>query len=364
MTAERRARTTRPRAASSRRAGVSLGRPCEPQSQRDADNGQVQVSAMQRSRLLAAAVGVVGEFGWEGASVARITDRAGVSRRTFYELFENRDECLLALLESAVSQITAEIAAENLTDLSWRERVRGGLWAVLCFFDREPALARVCLVESRRGCGVALAYRQQMVDRLVRIVDEGRVESSLAGDAAALTSHGVVGGVCEVLYSRLLSAPREPLRDLLGQLMAMIVLPYLGAGASKQEQRLPLPASELSAQANGQATSLDASDLLASLPMRLTYRTARVLQALEEHPAQSNRQVAGLVGIADQGQISKLLSRLARLGLLVNAGVTGERNRWELTPAGSQITRSIKSYAQRAQHESNHVIKGEVEHAY
>jgi DNA-binding MarR family transcriptional regulator len=90
----------------------------------------------------------------------------------------------------------------------------------------------------------------------------------------------------------------------------------------------------------------DVSDPLAVLPMRLTYRTARVLQALAEHPGQSNREVADQVGIGDQGQTSKLLSRLARLGLLVNGEpVKGERNKWVLTTTGRQVTRSIQSYA-------------------
>lgn len=320
-----------------------------------------QVSAMQRSRLLAAAVGTVGQFGWEGATVARITERAGVSRRTFYELFENRDECLLALLESVVTQVAGEIAAADLSGLSWRERVRGGLWAILCFFDREPALARACLIESRRSGGVALAYREQTIDELVEVVDEGRAESARAGEVATLTAQAVVGGVCEVLGSRLSREPEAPLRDLLGQLMGTIVMPYLGSAASRQEQRRPLPALELAERPEGQVTAIDAADLLAALPMRLTYRTARVLEALEEQPGQSNRQVADRVGIADQGQVSKLLSRLARLGLLSNAGVVGERNRWELTPAGNRITRSIKSYARQG---AGHVIEGGAQHAF
>ena len=70
--------------------------------------------------------------------------------------------------------------------MPWRERVRGGLWVILCFFDREPALARVCIVESRRGGGIALAYRQRIIESLVEIIDEGRSEGSLASDNAVL----------------------------------------------------------------------------------------------------------------------------------------------------------------------------------
>src|ERR1019366_5505325 len=136
--------------------------------------GGVHVAEMQRSRLLAAAVGAVEEWGYDGASVARITAHARVSRRTFYELFENREDCLLAVLESVVEQITAEIAAANLEGSSWRERVRGGLWVILCFFDREPALARLCIVESQRAGQKVLDHRQAVLERLAKIVAEGR----------------------------------------------------------------------------------------------------------------------------------------------------------------------------------------------
>ncbi|HEU0249303.1 MAG TPA: TetR family transcriptional regulator [Solirubrobacteraceae bacterium] len=299
---------------------------------------------MQRSRLLTAAFGVVAEHGWEGASVERITGSAGVSRRTFYDLFKDREDCLVAVLENAVAQVTRELASAEVADLPWRERVRDGLWAILCLFDRDPALARVCIVESRRGGPAVLLYRQRIIDGLAKIVDEGRGEG--AGDAATLTAQGVIGGVSEVLYSLLLKAWGEPLRALLSELMGMIVLPYMGPAAARREQASPVPAFQSSGQLNGETASGDGEAPLAALPMRMTYRTARVLQALAERPGQSNRQVGEMVDISDQGQTSKLLARLERLGLLVNSERTqGERNQWTLTPIGSQVTKSIQSYA-------------------
>lgn len=332
----------------------------------------IQVSAMQRSRLLAGAIDAVGDLGWEDASVARITQRAGVSRRTFYESFENRDECFVAVLESTVDQIAKEISAENLGGLSWRERVRGGLWRILCFFDREPALARMCLVESRRGGGIVLDYRQRTIERLAVIVDQGRDESPNGGGVAALTAHGVIGGVFELVYSRLLNAGSEPkveappLRKLLGEFMGMIVLPYLGVAAARREQARPAPVLSPTDRLARERTAVGSGDrdLLARLPMRLTYRTARVLQAVGERPAQSNRQVGDMVGISDQGQISKLLARLARLGLLTNSGIAGERNQWELTPTGNRITNSIKTYTHITEQDAGHVNEGEAQHAY
>ena len=63
---------------------------------------------MQRSRLLAAAAATVDEEGYSRTTVARITERARVSRRTFYELFDDREACLDALIEDVVATIEGE----------------------------------------------------------------------------------------------------------------------------------------------------------------------------------------------------------------------------------------------------------------
>jgi DNA-binding MarR family transcriptional regulator len=78
--------------------------------------------------------------------------------------------------------------------------------------------------------------------------------------------------------------------------------------------------------------------------MRLTYRTARVLECIAEAPLASNRTIADHAGIADPGQISKLLRRLERLGLMVNTGgghQSGEPNAWKLTPLGGEVARRL-----------------------
>jgi AcrR family transcriptional regulator len=62
------------------------------------------MSGVQRARLLAAAVAVIGDLGYQGMSVARVCARAGVSRRTFYDLFEDREDCFLEVFEEAVAR--------------------------------------------------------------------------------------------------------------------------------------------------------------------------------------------------------------------------------------------------------------------
>jgi AcrR family transcriptional regulator/DNA-binding MarR family transcriptional regulator len=310
----------------------------------DAVSQERVVAEMQRSRLLAAAVRVLEDQGYEHATVAHITHRARVSRRTFYELFANREQCIAAVLGDIAERVTRELREAGLQGLSWRERMRGGLWVILCFLEREPELGRVMVVHALRGSGPVLRAREQIVDRLVALVDEGRGERAKSAGCSELTAEGVVGATLAILYSRLARTTGEQprLTGLLGELTGTIVLPYLGPAVAQREQTRPA----LTATAAGPLAprAPRAADPLQGLPMRLTYRTARALESVTRHPGASNRQIADYAGIADQGQVSKLLARLESLGLISNhsAGrAKGAPNEWALTARGADVARAI-----------------------
>jgi AcrR family transcriptional regulator len=302
---------------------------------------------IQRSRLLAGAVGAIEELGYANTTVEHITSRARVSRRTFYELFENREACLRALFDDVLGTIEQELMAARLGGLGWRERVRGGLWAILAFFDREPALARVVVVQVLRGGEEVLGRREEVLARLAAVVDLGRGEGARGRDCTALTAEGLVGAAFAIVHGRLLHESRKPLTGLLGELMGLIVLPYLGAAAARRERTRPAPAARLAA-CKTEGRQRREIDPLQEVPMRLTYRTARVLECIAAYPGVSNRQAAEHAGISDQGQVSKLLARLERLGLTANTGeghAKGEPNAWKLTPLGARVAQRLSMSA-------------------
>ena len=301
--------------------------------------------------MLGAALNVVDELGYPSATVAHVTSRARVSRRTFYDVFDNREDCLLAALESVVGQIDDELSAVNFDALSWREGIRAGLWTILSFCDREPVLARVCVVQALRGGPRVLERREQVLAGLARVVDEGRAESDKGRACPPLMADGLVGAAFGIAYGRLLRGERAPLTDLFGELMGMIVLPYLGPAAARNEQTRATPASFTRSSEPGMGKGRD-RDPLADLPMRLTYRTARVLEVLASHPGVSNRAVGERSGVSDQGQISRLLGRLERLGLAANTGeghIRGEANAWTLTDLGGRVAQSIGAHSEQRQ---------------
>ena len=133
--------------------------------------------------------------------MGRITARARVSRRTFYELFENREACLVALLDEVVARIERDLEAAGLEGLAWCERVRGGLWRILAFLDAEPVLARICVVHALHGGSEVMERREQVLARLAAVLDEGRRERARGEECTLVTAEGLGGwgvrcGVC------------------------------------------------------------------------------------------------------------------------------------------------------------------------
>lgn len=307
--------------------------------------GRRKLGGIQRARIVAAMTEVASERGAGNVTVAHVVARSGVSRRTFYDLFHDRDDCLMAAFEEVTGRIAARVLPACEGHVRWQERIRAGLFELLGFLDEEPAAARLWFVETLAAGPVALERRELVLERARRAVAEGSGARRGGQDPPPLTAEGVVGAIVAVLHARLAQREHGSFVALLNPLMAMIVTPYRGAAAAARELERPLPAP----RARPANTTRDP---LRELDMRLTYRTVRVLSAVGERPGASNREVAQHAGIVDPGQTSKLLARLESLGLVANTGEgasKGAPNIWTLTPRGSEIEQAIRTQtAQRA----------------
>jgi AcrR family transcriptional regulator/DNA-binding MarR family transcriptional regulator len=332
-------RKARPGEEDARPRPVGRGARKTPEGARSEGAGREKVSEIQRARMLTAMAEVAGERGAAGATVAQIVARSGVSRRTFYELFEDREDCFLAAFDQALGQAAQSVFAAYSGERIWTARVRAGLTALLCFLDEEPDEGRLCVVEAVAGGERARERRREVLEALTAAVDEGRALSKPGREPPPLTAEGVVGAVLGVIHARMLARTPGSLVDLANPLMGTIVLPYLGLAAAQKELARPQP------EHSGHAPR-SRNDPLKDLDMRLTYRTVRVLLAVGAQPGASNRQVADNAGVADQGQISKLLTRLEALGLIQNTGqgpAKGEPNAWTLTPKGHDLEQVVQT---------------------
>jgi AcrR family transcriptional regulator len=304
--------------------------------------GRDRVADIQRARILAGLVEVVGEHGAGNVTVAHIVARSSVSRRTFYELFEDREDCFLAAFDETVRRIAESVIPAYEQSSRWVEKMRSGLVALLGFLQDDPTAGRLVIVEALGAGTNALEHRRRILAQVIAAVDAGRDEARSSDGPSPMVAEGIVGGVLAVLHSRLIEGESASLLELTGPLMSMIVSPYLGSGAARKELARPAPAP------HAKPHTTPNTDPLRELQMRLTYRTVRVLIAVAElsqqGPNPSNRQVGQAAGMTDQGQTSKLLSRLHRLDLIQNTGAgptKGAPNAWTLTPKGAEVERAL-----------------------
>ena len=304
------------------------------------------VADIQRARIVSATFEVCARRGAANITVAHIVAQAGVSRRTFYELFDDSESCLLIALEEAVALAALPVREAFEASDGWAERIRASLVALLQFLEREPAIGRMLIVESFASGQRALERRSRALEPVVEAVDAGRGQVKKGVGPSPMTAEAVVGSVLFVLHQRMIEPEGDSLVELVNPLMSLIVQPYLGAAASRAELARPASAP---AHLSGARR-----DSLGGLDIRLTYRTMRVLDTIATQPGASNRQIGRVAGVDDPGQISKLLGRLQRAGLIVNADAgapKGSANAWKLTPKGVEVESAI-AFNETHQHAS------------
>lgn len=196
------------------------------------------VQAIQRQRLLQATVATVSEVGYAGMTVAQVIERAGISRRTFYELFKDCDDCFLATFEWGLQQLSSLVTEAYWEEQSWRDGVRAALQTTLGFLDIERAWARLLVIEAVAAGGRPFALRVATLERVTAELESRRAEDDPGHEPLPLAGETIVGGTMWVIYLHLLERPQESLVDLSAPLMALMMLPYLDRSEARKELTL------------------------------------------------------------------------------------------------------------------------------
>jgi AcrR family transcriptional regulator len=194
------------------------------------------VTESQRNRIHQAMIEVVAERGYPETRVVDVIGVAGVSRKTFYELFESREDCFLAAYDVLLGNLLGEAteAFESKAGALWAERVSAALETLLEHLAAHPDEARFAIVEVLAAGPKALARRDAALRQFSGFLESGRSESSV--DLPGITSIAVVGGVNELLYSEILHGAAGRLPGRLPDLMFWVTLPFLGADAAAAER--------------------------------------------------------------------------------------------------------------------------------
>jgi AcrR family transcriptional regulator len=178
--------------------------------------------------MLEAIARTVGDKGYAQTTIQDVLESAGVSSKTFYEQFSDKEDCVVAAYDAVVARVMGVVTKEYLQGSRWPERVKLGLAAFLRFFGYEPGLARMAMVEVLAAGPRARERYAAAVRGFVTFFEDGRADSPHPERLPAHLSEAVVGGITATLYHHVVTGQAEAIPLLLPDLLYCSLVPYLG----------------------------------------------------------------------------------------------------------------------------------------
>jgi AcrR family transcriptional regulator len=194
------------------------------------------VARSQRERLLAAAARATAARGYEATTVAAILAEAGVGRETFYQLFEDRRDCVLAAHQVLLDDLIERVRVAYAGPGAWVARCRATIAALLDWFAADPAAGRFLLLEL---AAVGPEFHERFeagFDRFVAVIDSGLDPDLPEPDPLPATSLAVGAAISRV-YGEVAAGRTEDLPTLAPRLTYEVLVPFLGEAAAREAAR-------------------------------------------------------------------------------------------------------------------------------
>lgn len=190
------------------------------------------VERSQRERLLAAVVQVTVAKGYESTTVADILGEAGVGRESFYELFNDKLDCMLAAHKLLIDSLEEQVSEAYLTDGPWPLRMRDALAATLDWFS-APNVGRFTLVElSTVGPAFRPRFRAEFA-RGVKLLEKGAGEKGPEPQLAQAYKLAV-GAILARIYEEVVLGRAAELPQLLSDLTYELLVPFVGEEQARE----------------------------------------------------------------------------------------------------------------------------------
>jgi AcrR family transcriptional regulator len=193
-----------------------------------------ELASFHRARLLDAALGVFAKRGYQQTTIDNIVVASHSSIGGFYQRFENKEDCFLAVFDRIVSSTRGKIATATEARRSWAEEAYVGLGCLLELFVAEPLAARIILVEAQTAGPAPTARYNQLVDATIEWLRRGRAEHPESAQLPDSFEQAAVSGTAYFLHQRLLSSEQQSVGGLLADTSQLILEPIVGATEVKR----------------------------------------------------------------------------------------------------------------------------------
>lgn len=194
------------------------------------------VTRSQRERLLAAVVRVTAANGYDSTTVGDILGEAGVGRESFYELFDDKLDCMLAAHKLLVDNLEQQVRSAYEQPGPWPARMTSALAATLDWFAADPDAARFTLVELSAVGPAFRARFQAEFSRFIELLNEGVRKEGLDPELARAADLAV-GATLARIYEEVVLERAEDLPRLLPDLTYGLLVPFVGEAAARAEQQ-------------------------------------------------------------------------------------------------------------------------------
>jgi AcrR family transcriptional regulator len=193
----------------------------------------------QRERLREAMVRVAAAKGYEAATVTDVIEVAGVSRETFHEMFDGKEDCFLEAYDAVIDVLVAHVtsAYEAAAGEPWPDRMTAALRALVELLAAESDIARMAMVEvTAVGEGARERYRVALT-RFSRLLEEGREYAARGDSLPPDTARFAIGGATSLIFDEVRAGRGPELERILPDLVFAVLMPYLGPEAAEDEMR-------------------------------------------------------------------------------------------------------------------------------
>ena len=177
-------------------------------------------------RILRALAAVVADKGYPDTTVAEVVERASTSQRTFYEHFKNKEDAIVAALDSGASHMLAAALPAFRRAPDWEHAVHDTIEAMFCWGAEEPEYARMGGVEMYAAGKRALDQREVVTEGMEGLLAPGY---ELKPETPAIAAEAVGGALYELLYDHVNKRGPETLPDLVPTLVYVTLAPFLEA---------------------------------------------------------------------------------------------------------------------------------------
>jgi len=195
------------------------------------------VASPKRQQILEGMLEVVGDYGYEAASVQKVLDLTGLYRQAFYDSFGDVEACYLAALDAGIARVEALVAHAAASEESWRGKLRAGLTALLEGLEADPGLGRALIVEVHAAGPDALRRRSEAMKSVTDFIDSARADLDEAEAPPPIAAEGIVAGMHSVVHAKLAAGDVDGFAALLPDFMYFAVLPYFGPEAAEREMQ-------------------------------------------------------------------------------------------------------------------------------